>query len=215
MAYIYQIVNDINQKVYVGKTEFSIERRFKEHCKDAFRERNENRPLYRAMRKYGIEHFHVELLEETDNPNEREVYWIEQKRSFKYGYNATRGGDGKRYLDYDVIIETYKQLQSIVEVAKKLNIDDHQVSLILRANGITIKPSSQINREKLGNPVNQFTKDGEYIQTFPSVREAAITVKGCTPKDITGGEISHITDVCKGKRKTAYGYKWEYANKDI
>ena len=24
MAYIYQIVNDINQKIYVGKTEFSI-----------------------------------------------------------------------------------------------------------------------------------------------------------------------------------------------
>lgn len=38
MAYIYKITNDINQKVYVGKTEFSIEKRFKEHCADAFRE---------------------------------------------------------------------------------------------------------------------------------------------------------------------------------
>ena len=28
MAYIYQIVNDINGKIYVGKTEFSIEKRF-------------------------------------------------------------------------------------------------------------------------------------------------------------------------------------------
>ena len=27
MAYIYQIVNDINQKIYIGKTEFSIEKR--------------------------------------------------------------------------------------------------------------------------------------------------------------------------------------------
>lgn len=42
MAYIYQITNDINQKIYIGKTEFSIEKRFKEHCKDAFKDRNEN-----------------------------------------------------------------------------------------------------------------------------------------------------------------------------
>lgn len=29
MAYIYQITNDINQKVYIGKTEFSIEKDLK------------------------------------------------------------------------------------------------------------------------------------------------------------------------------------------
>ena len=62
MSYIYKIINDINDKIYVGKTDFSIEKRFKEHCADAFRERNEKRPLYAAMRKYGIEHFHIELI---------------------------------------------------------------------------------------------------------------------------------------------------------
>ena len=29
MAYIYKITNDINQKIYIGKTEFSVEKRFK------------------------------------------------------------------------------------------------------------------------------------------------------------------------------------------
>ena len=29
MAYIYKIENDINGKLYIGKTEFSIEKRFK------------------------------------------------------------------------------------------------------------------------------------------------------------------------------------------
>jgi hypothetical protein len=29
MSYIYKIVNDINDKIYVGKTENSIEKRFK------------------------------------------------------------------------------------------------------------------------------------------------------------------------------------------
>ena len=62
------------------------------------------------MRKYGIEHFHIELIEETDNPEEREVFWIENKRSFKNGYNATKGGDGRPYLDYDLIISTYNEV---------------------------------------------------------------------------------------------------------
>ena len=88
MAYIYKITNDINGKIYIGKTEFSIEKRFNEHCKDAFKPRKEKRPLYSAIQKYGVEHFHITLIEETDNPNEREIYWIEKLQSFKYGYNA-------------------------------------------------------------------------------------------------------------------------------
>ena len=68
MAYIYQITNDINDKVYVGKTETSLEQRFKEHCKDSQTERCENRPLYRAMKKYGIEHFSISLIEQTEQP---------------------------------------------------------------------------------------------------------------------------------------------------
>ena len=101
MAYIYQIQNDVNNKIYIGKTEFSIEKRFKEHCQDAFRERLEQRPLYAAIRKYGIEHFSISLIEETDFPEEREIYWIEKLGTFKHGYNATRGGDGRKYLDYE------------------------------------------------------------------------------------------------------------------
>ena len=104
MAYIYQIINDINNKIYVGKTEFSIEKRFKEHCQDAFKRINEKRPLYAAMRKYGIEHFHIELIEETANPEEREKFWIAKKDSFKNGYNATLGGDGKKWIDDALVV---------------------------------------------------------------------------------------------------------------
>ena len=61
------------------------------------------------MRKYGIEHFSVVELEQTNDPEEREKYWIEKLRTFKNGYNATTGGDGKHYLDYDLIIALYKE----------------------------------------------------------------------------------------------------------
>ena len=91
------------------------------------------------MRKYGIENFHIELLEETDNPEERETYWIEQKQSFKNGYNATMGGDGRRYIDYDLVIATYQQLHSLKDTADTLNIHVDSVHNILTEKKDTIK----------------------------------------------------------------------------
>ena len=208
MAYIYQITNDINGKIYIGKTEFSIEKRFKEHCQDAFRDRNEKRPLYAAMRKYGIEHFHVELIEETDNPEEREVFWIENKRSFKNGYNATMGGDGKKYIDYDLVIATYQEVQNIAETARILGIDRSHASMILHNNNILIRSSDEINQKCLGKVVNQYSLNGEYIKSFPSAKAAADSLGKTTTT--SKGATSHITDVCRGKRKTAYGFIWKF-----
>ena len=86
------------------------------------------------MRKYGIEHFHIELIEETDKLEEREEYWIQQLGTYKHGYNATMGGDGKRYLDYDKIYELYQQGKSIKEIAGICQSDKSYISKILRTN---------------------------------------------------------------------------------
>ena len=211
MAYIYQITNDINGKIYIGKTEFSIEKRFKEHCQDAFRDRNEKRPLYAAMRKYGIEHFHIELIEEIDSPEEREVFWIENKRSFKNGYNATVGGDGKKYIDYDLVISSYKEIKSIVDTAKALNISADSVSNILRQNNISIISSSKVNLNKYGKITNMYSLDGEFLKSFSSTNEAAQymidnNLTNCKKTTIK----QHITEVCTGRRNTAAKYKWKY-----
>lgn len=212
MAYIYQIINDINDKIYVGKTEFSLEKRFKEHCADAFRERNEKRPLYLAMQKYGIEHFHIELIEETNNPEEREIYWIEQKRSFKNGYNATLGGDGKKYLDYDLIIATYKEIHSIKETAIKLGVSVDSISNILHTNNISVATSSEVIQKKYGKIVNMYDLEDNFLRTFPSVNAAA---KYMVENHLTGCKMTtikqHITEVCSGRRKTAAKYKWKYS----
>lgn len=211
MAYIYQIINDINNKIYIGKTEFSIDKRFKEHCSDAFKERNEKRPLYSAMRKYGIEHFHIELIEETDFPEEREKYWIEQKQSFKKGYNATLGGDGKKYLDYDLIIASYKEIKSVKDTAISLGISSDSVSNILRINNISIITPSEVIQKKYGKVVNMYDLQNTFLKTFPSVNAAA---KYMVENNLTGCKMTtikqHITEVCIGKRKTAAKFKWKY-----
>lgn len=208
MAYIYQITNDINGKIYIGKTYSSLKERFQEHCRDSRKERCEKRPLYTAMRKYGVEHFHIELIEETDNPEERERYWIETKGSFKNGYNATLGGDGKPYLDYDLVIATYKEIQSLKDTAIKLNISPDTVSKILKSRGERVRHSYEVQAQI----INQYTLKGEFIQSFPSCGAAIRSLK---PESFSlNGAASHIRDVCKGKRKTAYGYIWKFA-KDV
>lgn len=210
MAYIYQIVNKINGKVYVGKTNFSLEKRFREHCYDAFQLRCEKRPLYAAMRKYGIENFYIELLEETNEPESKEIYWIEKLGSFKTGYNATQGGDGARYLDYDLIVATYQELKSEKATAEKMGIDVGSVRVALKERSEKIYTSQEVNRRQSGTVIKQLDKNnGELIQVFATVKDAARHIRPNTSS--LGGVTSHITEVCKGKRQSAYGYKWKYA----
>lgn len=204
MPYIYQIVNDINDKVYVGKTNFSLEKRFKEHCKDAFNRNYEKRPLYSAMRKYGVEHFYIELLEETDSPEEREIYWIKQKYSYENGYNATKGGDGKSYLDYDLIVSTYQKLQNIAKTAKELGCDSGYVSKILKEKGIKVLNIQEVMTQGYGQKVEQYDLEGNFIQSFPSFIAAERFLKKTRSKQ-------HIQECATGKRKTAYGYIWKIA----
>lgn len=163
------------------------------------------------MRKYGIEHFHIKLIEETNNPEEREIYWIEKYQTFKNGYNATLGGDGKKYIDYSLVIETYKYLQNIAETAKQLNISTDSISMILKENKINIKSSSQIIQEKYGKITNMYSLDGTYLRSFPSTNEAAqymVDNKLTNCKKTTIKQ--HIHEVCEGKRKTAAKFKWSY-----
>ena len=214
MAYIYQIVNDINQKIYVGKTEFSIEKRFIDHCYEALKDRAENRPLYRAMRKYGIAHFHIELIEETDNPEEREIYWIEAKDSYRNGYNATLGGDGRRRYDYSAIAERLTEFPYPTEVAKEFGCSADVTRAIAKQHHIAVKnSSSEKMKEERSKPIMQFDKENNYIAQFNSVADAArwcYDTKKC--KTLNSGVRGHIADCANGKRKTAYGYIWKYLN---
>lgn len=199
MAYIYQIRNNINGKIYIGKTESSIEKRFQEHCRDS-RKENINRPLYAAMRKYGVEHFRISLLEETDNPEERERYWIELLGTFKNGYNATMGGDGKKYLDYDLIISLYEEIKNQNEVARILKIDQATVRRVVHQANIEVLSQKEAMIQLAKKVAKLDPKTNEIIQVYSSIQEA----------ERENGNTKHISSVCKGKRKTCAGYKWQY-----
>ena len=55
------------------------------------------------------------------------------------------------------------------------------------------------NGEKRYKKVSQYDLNNNYITTYTSLKEATNTVK-----------VSHIGDVCNGKRKSAGGYLWKW-----
>ena len=57
------------------------------------------------------------------------------------------------------------------------------------------------NTKRVG--VNQYTLDGEYLQTFKSMNKAAKEVFGCQ---------SNISLCVQGKIKQAYGFIWKRAD---
>ena len=211
MGYIYKITNDINDKVYIGKTEFNIEKRFQEHCRDALKDRNEKRPLYNAMNKYGIEHFKIEEIEQCNDIENREKYWIEYYDSYNNGYNATLGGDEKTLINYDLVVEKFKKGMTITEISNELHHDIGQLSKILKVKVITseeIKEQSKTQRKSL---IMLDKKTLQEIKSFNSVAEAAqYCIDNQLSKDTINGISAHISQCCNGIRKTAYKYKWKY-----
>lgn len=221
MAIIYKITNDINGKIYIGQTSYSMEKRFKEHCRDSQRESLQHRPLYAAMRKYGIEHFHIELLEETDNPEEREKYWIEKLNSYSSNnYNATQGGDGKLFYNHDKILSRLKEYPYPKQIAEEFGCCVHTIRNIAQANNIRTRSASRdglvksaINTKKI---IIALTKDDIEIAEFESTAEAA---KWCVQNgfaaSLNSGVRSHISEAANGKRKTAYKHKWKYVSSEL
>jgi group I intron endonuclease len=98
---IYLITNLINGKIYVGKTS-DIEERWKSHKRAVYYDRDGKgfMAVHAAIRKYGIDKFIIEVLEEFNSETETykyETWWIDYLGSFisnGYGYNMNYGGVG-------------------------------------------------------------------------------------------------------------------------
>ena len=217
MAYIYVIKNTINNKIYVGKTNFSIEERFKQHINDSKTIRKEKRPLYNAMRKYGVENFYIEEIEKVafDKSSEREKYWIEYYHSYENGYNATKGGDGKDLYDHNLIIELIKQGKSRQEITDIIGCCLDIVTLVAKDNELKLStnPQSALQKrmETKGTKIAMLDKQTEEIQlSFYSTHDAGkwLLAQGVISV-LNSGVRSHINEACSGKRKSAYGYKWK------
>ena len=219
MGFVYQIVNDVNGKIYVGKTElYPPEKRWQSHIQDYKRRKCEKRPLYDAMNKYGVEHFHFSVIEETDNTCEREMYWIEKLRTYVgysdcNGYNATLGGEGKCYLNLDLnqVIDYHINQANLItkRTAEYFGVDQQTIKMLLIKNNIVLLDSSSVHLrllyEKRGfiYQVDSNSKIvGVYITTLEAIEKNPEFCKSLLIERINGKDR-------KGNENHFYkGYYW-------
>jgi len=96
--FVYKITNKINGMLYIGITTLTIRKRWNEHKCAA--NTGKDTPLYRAMRKYGIDNF--EIIEVYKGTTRQEIEQVEKNLIKEYGayvrdgkgYNLTLGGEG-------------------------------------------------------------------------------------------------------------------------
>ena len=209
-GYIYKIWNDINDKLYIGKTLSTIEERFREHCRDKTLRKCEKRPLYNAMNKYGEEHFHIELIEECDIDllSQRECYWIEFYDTYHNGYNATKGGDGRQLYDYNLIVELYQSGLLIKEIAQQIGCDEFVVRNALKLAGLDTSANMAAKRS---SPIAAYNLEGVFIQQFDSQSDAArwLIEQGIAKTNSIKHVGYAIGRVANGDRKTAYKMLWK------
>lgn len=159
---IYKITNLINGHIYIGQS-IDIERRWYNHKHRHIHSKNS--PLYQAFRKYGINNFQFEIIEECDISllNEKEIYWIRYYNSFKNGYNATIGGDGCREIEVKL---TKEQTDEIIELLLSSDITQRELSKLYNVGEDTI---SEINhgkthrRDNIQYPIRQNKKEHNNI----------------------------------------------------
>lgn len=175
LAGIYLFKNNINGKCYIGQG-VSIRKRLKHHLSN-IRNKRYDLPLYRAIEKYGLHNFTIDIVESfipdesitteqlINKLDDLEIKYIEQYEGYTKGYNCTKGGDFG-VLGLKMTEEQKKKISNIAkEVAKKFyksvylyNIKDKTTIFaisITAASNITKIPRSNITR----------AASGKYLQT--------------------------------------------------
>lgn len=208
MGFIYKVTNNINNKVYIGKTLHNIEKRFNEHKWEA-KTNAKGRPFHLALNKYGSENFSIEILEEVEfnKLNEKEIYWISFYNSYigfpqSNGYNATLGGDGTIKSDYELIISDYLITKSKQQTAKNFNCCVETVRIACEIYGIkTINNST-------GRKIQRIDENNN-IQEYNSIKQAAEEISEKTDKNAQTirKRITYVLNHDVTQR--AYGYYWK------
>lgn len=141
MIGIYKITNLVNGKCYIGQS-VNINKRFIAHKNSAFNENSTsyNYPLSRAIRKYGLNNFSFEILEECGlfELDEKEIFYIAKYQAYgEGGYNQDPGGkQASHYVKLsdelvDQIIERLKtSLDNSDEIGEEFGVSGRTIRSI-------------------------------------------------------------------------------------
>lgn len=193
-----------------------------------------NSHLLNAFEKYGVKNFTtVEIFDIAFSKTEldiKECMYIKLYDSFKNGYNRCLGGESnrgyenkkgedspfsKKVIQLDLNGNYIKTWGSLSDASNELNIGRPDICSVCKgkkksAGGYMwiLEEDYDENKKYIYN-----NKCGEYnkrkiIQI--SKKDEVIKIWDCISDAESFYKIRHISDVCKGKRKTSGGYKWKY-----
>ena len=180
-------------KKYIGQTKTSLRERLKLNAKGY-----KGCPyFYKAIQKYGIENFEVEILAEVPldviNEEEYSYIFIYDTTNREKGYNLDDGGNNLfrslnsiRVYQYDEFGNYVAEYSSIVEAARAVNVYHTGIRKALNkedkksANSywrtekfIKIEPSKKWNHQPHSKKIYQYSsKTGKLLGEFDSIREA-------------------------------------------
>lgn len=206
-----------NGKIYIGVTSLNVKSRW-----------GKNGSLYKnmlfgkAIQKYGWDNIEHEILFDNLNKDEAEKKEIELIAKFKsnmrdFGYNVETGGLTHKHTQdtRDKMSKTRKNKplseqhkKALSESRKGIIFSNEHIENIRKSHRGYVMPESQKHkisescRNKGIKKVMQFTLNGEFLQTFDSLKEALYSVGGKSE--------GNISSCCRGKKKNAYGYMWKY-----
>lgn len=219
---VYMITNKINNLIYVGETTQSLKGRMRIHKQRAFD--NPKTPLHKDMSKYGMGSFIIEELEKIEGEDKhtlklelrhREYEWIVKLNTLdsNIGYNQF-ALDGDKYLTNDEY--RLKQIDQGKYATQRINREQFRewgrsmkdsegwknyiTSGKAKSNYIpNCKARIEGLQKALNKKVSQYTKEGVYIATYPSISQASIEV---------GVSVDAISKSINGKTKRPHKYIW-------
>ena len=133
---IYLITNLVNQKKYVGQS-VNILRRWRNHKADSKNIASScyEYPLYRAFRKYGIDNFSFEIIEEC-SPMEldiKEAYYIGLYRTLgENGYNQVKVQQAGTKIKP-------KNLKAIIDYLEETDLSTEEIGKIFNISGRAVR----------------------------------------------------------------------------
>lgn len=221
---IYLHKNKINGKCYVGQTINRPERRWQNGTGYSSCTK-----FNYAIKKYGWENFEHLILEDEipiEQLNERELYWINKYDSFYNGYNSILPDKQVVYSP-----ETIQRLRDSWTEERRLKQSQTLKTRWKDPNFL----ESFYNQDRITNHVDMSGKNNPMYGSHRTGKDAARKVAVIcnetgdffhTAKEAaewlgSTSQKSHISDVCKGKRKscgvhpvTKVKLTWRYATEN-
>lgn len=199
---VYKIQNKINGKTYVGQTIRNLETRLAEHKRKCS-------VIGNALIKYGDENFDIGIIDiakSMEELNQKEIYYINKFNCLTpYGYNlCLGGGNSKGYKHKATTKHKMSQLKQGKYIGTENPFFGKKHSDETRQHLSEIRAGRTLSETWKSNIAKSLCKSVKNITTgkiFESIKEAG---------QCYNIQPTHITRVCKGKRKSAGGYRWEY-----